>query len=57
MERGTRVQCAQGSSGVRPTLSAGRSSQEGGEDFVKNGFCAKTWSEARLQWIPRRGDI
>lgn len=38
-------------------VSVGFSDKEGVDDFVENGFSSKMWSEARLQWITRRGDI
>lgn len=57
-EVSTGPNAAQGSSEMGPAkLSVGFSSNEGIGDFVKNGLGRKMWSEARLQWITRRGDI
>lgn len=35
----------------------GLSNKEGADAFVRNSFSIKMWSEARLRWITRRGDI
>lgn len=48
---------AEGSSGMKRQASIGFSNKEDADDFVKNSFSRKMWSEARLQWITRRGDI